>query len=342
MKRPAFQFYPADWRKDAALQSCSLGARGLWHEMLCIMHECDPYGHLFAGRSAMTTAQLARLVGESEKLVKQYLAEIEGAGVFSRTADGVIYSRRMVKDEHLRNVRAEAGGKGGNPDLVGGYNLPGFIYLMQRSKDGAVKIGISSDPTKRLYKIRQQFKGQEVQLLAKGLVEDMGVSESQLHAEFASSRLDSEWFKFDSNGLDHLKNRLKAISKATPTPSSSSSSSDLKALVPGEPEDDGMPVCPHVEIIAAYHAELPSLRRVREWTEARQSYLRSRWREKKERQTVQWWREFFAYIRTCPHLMGQRESKDHPGWQADLEWIVRPSNFVKIIEGKYEKVDHAT
>jgi hypothetical protein len=32
--------------------------------------------------------------------------------------DGTIYSRRMVKDERLRNARAEAGKLGGNPNLV--------------------------------------------------------------------------------------------------------------------------------------------------------------------------------------------------------------------------------
>jgi len=31
-KRPAFQFYPGDWRRDTALQSVSLAARGLWIE----------------------------------------------------------------------------------------------------------------------------------------------------------------------------------------------------------------------------------------------------------------------------------------------------------------------
>jgi hypothetical protein len=25
---------------------CSIGARGLWMEMMCIMHEGEPYGHL--------------------------------------------------------------------------------------------------------------------------------------------------------------------------------------------------------------------------------------------------------------------------------------------------------
>src|SRR5260364_320845 len=82
MKRPSFQFYPADWRKDSALQSCSIAARGLWIEMKCIMHECEPYGYLSINGHAMNAAQLARLVGESEKAIKGLLGELENAGVF--------------------------------------------------------------------------------------------------------------------------------------------------------------------------------------------------------------------------------------------------------------------
>lgn len=113
MKRPAFQFYPADWRKDAALQSCSLCARGLWAEIMCILHECEPYGVLSVNGKAMGTAQLSRLVGEAERVVKKLLAELEDAGVFSRDAEGRIFSRRMVNDERVRNARAE-GGKAGS------------------------------------------------------------------------------------------------------------------------------------------------------------------------------------------------------------------------------------
>lgn len=119
MKRPAFQFYPADWRKDAALQSCSLAARGLWHEMMCLMHECEPYGHMSINGKPMKAEQVARLVGISDKDYAKLLAELQEAGVPSVSDDGCIYSRRMVKDERLRNVRAEAGKKGGNPSLVG-------------------------------------------------------------------------------------------------------------------------------------------------------------------------------------------------------------------------------
>jgi hypothetical protein len=113
MKRPASQYYWGDWRRDTALQACSLAARGLWHEMNCLMHDCEPYGHLCVGPSAMQPAQLARLVGVAPKACMALIAELEAAGVFSRTPEGVIYSRRMVRDEDLRNRRAE-GGKGGS------------------------------------------------------------------------------------------------------------------------------------------------------------------------------------------------------------------------------------
>lgn len=111
-RRPSFQFYPADWRKDPALAACSLAARALWLEMMCIAHESDNYGCLTINGQPMTTAHIARVVGESATTVKKLLAELENFGVFSRKNDGAIYSRRMVRDEEIRNARAAFGHKG--------------------------------------------------------------------------------------------------------------------------------------------------------------------------------------------------------------------------------------
>lgn len=108
----------ADWKGDAALRMCGLAARGLWKEMLCLMHEAAPYGHLLVSGKQPTPKQIGALVGATEKEVKALLAELEDAGVFSRTDDGTIYSRRMIKDE-ARRVKARIDGKrGGNPALV--------------------------------------------------------------------------------------------------------------------------------------------------------------------------------------------------------------------------------
>ena len=116
-RAPAFQFYAGDWLRDPALRACSLAARGLWIDLLAYMHQAEPYGHLHINHQPVTPAIVARLVGESEKRVTPLMAELEAAGVFSRRADGVIYSRRMVRDNEIRRKRAEGGRLGGNPAL---------------------------------------------------------------------------------------------------------------------------------------------------------------------------------------------------------------------------------
>ncbi|UHQ19403.1 hypothetical protein LVB87_14625 [Lysobacter sp. KIS68-7] len=94
--------------------------------------------------------------------------------------------------------------------------------------------------------------------------------------------------------------------------------------------------CPHVEIVALYHEVLPELARVSDWTVERQKLLRKRWREKAERQHLRWWRSFFEYVRGCDFLMGRTSGRDGRPFECDLEWLVRPTNFVKVIEGKYQ------
>ncbi len=118
MKRPAFQWYPGDWRRDTALQSCSIDARGLWIEMLNLMHDGEPYGHLTAGGVRITPDMLGTLTGVTGQRARKLIAELESRRIFSRTDEDVIYSRRMVRDEHVRSVRAAGGPKSlDNPNV---------------------------------------------------------------------------------------------------------------------------------------------------------------------------------------------------------------------------------
>jgi hypothetical protein len=123
-KLPWMKFYPADWRADPALRMCSLAARGLWMEMLSIMHEADPRGSLLINGNTIGDKQLASLCGASVREIIALLAELEMAGVFSRAADGTIFSRRMKRDEE-KAAQDKANGKtGGNPRLIAGVNPP--------------------------------------------------------------------------------------------------------------------------------------------------------------------------------------------------------------------------
>lgn len=117
MKRPSFQFYPSDWLRDTALRSCSLGARGLWIDMICFMHEGNPYGHLKVGNKVILPSNLASMVGATLLEVEGWLDELRQAGVYELAEAGEVYSKRMVRDEILRNKRAEGGKLGGNPAL---------------------------------------------------------------------------------------------------------------------------------------------------------------------------------------------------------------------------------
>lgn len=117
VKRPAFQFYPGDWMRSTDLRSCSVGARGLWIDMICLMHEGTPYGHLKVNQKVIHAPNLARIVGATIDEVEGWLEELEAAGVCSRDEDGCYLSRRMIRDESIRQVRAAAGKLGGNPNL---------------------------------------------------------------------------------------------------------------------------------------------------------------------------------------------------------------------------------
>ncbi len=110
-KPPAFQFYPGDWRRDTALRSCSVAARGLWVDLMCLMHDGEPYGHLSVQGRALTDAQSASMVGLALPTYRKLLKELETAGVPSRDEKRCLYSRRMVRDEQVRRARAEGGPK---------------------------------------------------------------------------------------------------------------------------------------------------------------------------------------------------------------------------------------
>ena len=122
---PWVKWHFAKWRTDPGLRMCGLAARGLWKELLCIMAECQPYGHLLVNGRGLSNAQIASMVGmTSEREVGRLLAELDDAGVFSRTPEGAIYSRRLVRDKHARDLGRAYGKAGGNPALTGKGKTP--------------------------------------------------------------------------------------------------------------------------------------------------------------------------------------------------------------------------
>ncbi len=139
------------------------------------------------------------------------------------------------------------------------------------------------------------------------------------------------------------KQRAEEAKSGTPSPTvppsqivpGTQAEAEAEAYIPSPDGEgvDGVPStrCPHKEIIALYHKILPELRRVQEWGEFREQLLRARWRESKTRQDLAWWDWYFTWVRQSRFLMGDNDR----GFTPDLEWLIRPQNMPKVIEGKY-------
>lgn len=112
-REPWFKFFPSDWQGDAKLRFCSAAARGVWMELLCLMHNSQPYGHLLVNGRLPNSAQLAVLCGVPLEDFEKAVLELENAGVIARTSAGVMFSRRMVRDRQRSEVNAKKGRKGG-------------------------------------------------------------------------------------------------------------------------------------------------------------------------------------------------------------------------------------
>ncbi len=130
MKRPSFQFYPADWQGNSNLRRCTHEEKGIWLDIMCLLHDQEEYGV-----ARWPLKELAQAVGAPISKVKSLISKgvLKGAdggaqcealiftptGAGRKKGDPVIliseqdgplwYSSRMVLDEYKRTIRGEYG-----------------------------------------------------------------------------------------------------------------------------------------------------------------------------------------------------------------------------------------
>lgn len=110
-KLPAIHLYPGDWLRDN-ISGCSLAAQGLWLRMMFVAHDAPNYGEIFACDLLGAKSAIARRCGCSVEEFDALFAELLEANIPS-IENGMVVSRRMVRDGKLRAARAKAGRKGG-------------------------------------------------------------------------------------------------------------------------------------------------------------------------------------------------------------------------------------
>lgn len=138
MKRPSFQFYPSDWLGNSNLRRCTHAEKGVWIDVMCLMHDSEEYGVLrwslkeIASAVGCKLADLKSLIAKgvlkgSDTLLEEALTFTPVSGrkkgptvtLIDPTKGPLWYSSRMVIDEYKRVAR---GGKDDapNPSPKGG------------------------------------------------------------------------------------------------------------------------------------------------------------------------------------------------------------------------------
>ena len=112
-----------------------------------------------------------------------------------------------------------------------------------------------------------------------------------------------------------------------------------------QPKPKGLPDCPHIAVLALWAETLPAMPRHLEsqWKGTRAAHLRARWRETAaekgwadEAQGLSYFRKLFGYVGQSSFLTGRAKPRgDGRAFVAELEWLVNPSNWAKVHEGKY-------
>lgn len=208
-----FKFYPSDWRGDPKLRICSLAARGLWIEMLAIMHEANPRGHLLVNDTAPNDAQLAILTGAPAN-IGELISELERANVFSRKKSGVIYSRRMVVDENKKRIAQKFGAMGGNPTLCSAKEKYGGVKGRDKPQRPEAIDQIEVSKTKPCPKRKRVSYPDEFEDFWKAYPTDSNMSKKEAASEW--SKLDPEDQKLALRSLEAFSYYCKKNSDYRP------------------------------------------------------------------------------------------------------------------------------
>ena len=136
---------------------------------------------------------------------------------------------------------------------------------------------------------------------------------------------------------------LESLADIADQPSNPASLAESDAAAhSGSPNRKAKPTVPVQQVLQTYNDVLGNrLPKAQMLNDKRKRVIAQRWREMLNSQDpsgkvrftdtasgLAWFGKFFAKVALNPHWMGENDR----GWRADLDWILKPDNFVKILE----------
>lgn len=307
MIAPYMKFYVADYKTDSKVRILSLEAKGLYIEILAqLWLEKEPY-------LPIDENLLARILGLGEEEFTPAWEELwqDGYEVFmiAEHDDDMFTQKRLLAEW---NSMVEISG--------------------ERKKAQAIGVAVRKQNQEKMKQRKKKQDGQQSV--------DTTTKESQTNCKPLTNILQTDNKTITSVITNTItKDSQTLYNTDTDIDSYSDSYLDSKLL---EPKSNTLVVgeknptpCPHQEILKLYHEILPNLPKVKVWNKSRTSLLRQRWTEDKRRQSLSWWKGYFTTVSKSDFLTGKVDSKGGNIFVADMEWLIRPNNLPKVIEGRY-------
>jgi len=101
--------------------------------------------------------------------------------------------------------------------------------------------------------------------------------------------------------------------------------------------------CPVEELLQIFHDECKSLPRVLMLSATRKKHLVSRWRDvdaednlKTKEEGLDIFRQIFQRVHKSDFLSGRTQNRNGRAWKASFDWLILPTNFLKVCEGQYD------
>lgn len=136
------------------------------------------------------------------------------------------------------------------------------------------------------------------------------------------------------------ENAANPFGKGDEPPSENTEGSNTKENNTGSNKgvpQEGLNRCPYQLITDAFNEILtPALPAVVILNGERKGKLKARWTESPVHQSIEFWIDYFETVKSSDFLMGRAPGKNGgKPFRATFDWLICPSNFVKVVEGNY-------
>lgn len=106
---PWFKFYWIDWLSDSKIRRCSLAARGLLVEILCLMADGEERGYLLTAGKPWSNDDVAKATVGPTETIPDLIEELLATNALMRDGRGALTYPDMAHDASVSAARSKAG-----------------------------------------------------------------------------------------------------------------------------------------------------------------------------------------------------------------------------------------